>query len=88
MYPLLVASQVVPKIALAPLFLIWLGFGINSKVLIVTLLAFFPIVVNGVIGLQAVEQEKIYLAQSMGASRPSSGFGFRLHSQPCSAGSN
>ena len=50
---MLVASQVVPKIALAPLLLIWLGFGISSKVLIVTILAFFPIVVNGVIGLQA-----------------------------------
>lgn len=68
LYPLLVASQVFPKVALAPVFLIWLGFGIASKVLIVILIAFFPIVVNGVIGLQSVEQEKIYLARSMGAS--------------------
>ncbi len=69
LYPLLVASQVVPKVALAPLFLIWLGFGIASKVVIVILIAFFPVVVNGVIGLQSLEQEKMYLAQSMGASR-------------------
>ena len=69
LFPLLVASQVVPKIALAPLFLIWLGFGIASKIVIVMLIAFFPIVVNGVVGLQSVEQEKIYLAQSMGASK-------------------
>ena len=68
-YPLLVASQVIPKVALAPLFLIWLGFGIASKVVIVILISFFPIVVNGVIGLQSLEQEKIYLAQSMGASK-------------------
>ncbi len=82
-YPLLVASQVVPKIALAPLLLIWLGFGISSKVLIVTMLAFFPIVVNGVIGLQALEQEKIYLAQSMGASRLATFFRIRLpHALP------
>lgn len=68
-YPLLVASQVIPKVALAPLFLIWLGFGIASKVVIVVLISFFPVVVNGVIGLQSLEQEKIYLAQSMGASK-------------------
>ena len=77
-YPLLVASQVVPKIALAPLFLIWFGFGISSKIVIVTLVAFFPIVVNGVLGLQAVEQEKIYLAQSMGAGRTATFFRVRL----------
>jgi NitT/TauT family transport system permease protein len=69
LYPLLVASQVIPKVALAPIFLIWLGFGISSKVLVVVLISFFPVVVNGVIGLQSLEQEKIYLAQSMGASR-------------------
>jgi NitT/TauT family transport system permease protein len=68
-YPLLVASQVVPKVALAPVFLVWLGFGISSKVLIVLLISFFPIVVNAVIGLQSIETEKIYLAQSMGAGR-------------------
>jgi len=68
-YPLLVASQVIPKVALAPLFLIWLGFGIASKIVIVILISFFPIVVNGVIGLQSLEQEKVYLAQSMGASK-------------------
>lgn len=68
-YPLLVASQVIPKVALAPLLLIQFGFGIASKVVIVILIAFFPVVVNGVIGLQSLEQEKIYLAQSMGASR-------------------
>lgn len=69
LYPLLVASQVIPKVALAPLLLIRFGFGITSKVVIVILIAFFPVVVNGVIGLQSLEQEKMYLAQSMGASR-------------------
>ena len=67
-YPLIVASQVVPQIAIAPLFLIWLGFGIASKVLVVIIISFFPIVINSVIGLRSVEIEKLYLAQSMGAS--------------------
>lgn len=67
-YPLLVASQIVPKVALAPILLIQFGFGIASKVVVVILIAFFPVVVNGVIGLQSLEQEKTYLARSMGAS--------------------
>lgn len=68
-FPLLVWSQVVPKMALAPLFLIWLGFGISSKILMVLLLAFFPILLNAMIGLKSLEIEKRYLAQSIGASR-------------------
>ena len=67
-YPLLVASQVIPKVALAPILLIQFGFGIASKVVVVILIAFFPVVVNGVIGLQSLEQEKMYLARSIGAS--------------------
>lgn len=68
-YPLLVASQVVPKVAIAPLFIIWFGFGTLPKVLIAFLIAFFPIVIDSVIGLRSMEIEKLYLAQSMGASK-------------------
>jgi NitT/TauT family transport system permease protein len=67
-YPLLVTSQVVPKVALAPLFLIWLGYGILPKIILVGLLAFFPIVIDTVAGLRSIEIEKIYLARSMGAN--------------------
>jgi NitT/TauT family transport system permease protein len=67
-YPLLVGSQAVPKVAVAPLFLIWFGFGLLPKVLIAFLIAFFPIVINTVMGLSGIEREKIYLAQSMGLS--------------------
>ena len=67
-YPLLVGSQVVPKIALAPLFVIWFGFGIEPKILIAFLIAFFPVVISTVVGLRSVEVEKLYLARSMGAS--------------------
>ena len=67
-YPILVGSQVVPKIALAPLFVIWFGFGIEPKILIAFLIAFFPVVISTVVGLRSVEVEKLYLARSMGAS--------------------
>jgi len=65
-YPILVSSQAVPKVAVAPLFLVWFGFGLLPKVLIAFLIAFFPVVINTVMGLAALEQEKIYLARSMG----------------------
>jgi NitT/TauT family transport system permease protein len=65
-YPVLVSSQAVPKVAVAPLFLVWFGFGLLPKVLIAFLIAFFPVVINTAVGLAAIEREKIYLAQSMG----------------------
>jgi NitT/TauT family transport system permease protein len=65
-YPLLVSSQAVPKTAVAPLFVVWFGFGLLPKVLIAFLVAFFPIVISTVVGLSAIEKEKIYLARSMG----------------------
>lgn len=77
-YPLLVASQAVPKVAVAPLFLVWFGFGLLPKVLIAFLICFFPIVINTVMGLAAIEREKIYLAQSMGLSPTSTFFKIRL----------
>lgn len=67
-YPLLVSSQAVPKVAVAPLFLVWFGFGLLPKVLIAFLIAFFPVVINTAMGLAAIEREKIHLAQSMGLS--------------------
>jgi len=65
-YPVLVSSQAVPKVAVAPLFLVWFGFGLLPKVLIAFLIAFFPIVINTAMGLAAMEREKFFLAQSMG----------------------
>lgn len=67
-YPLLISSQAMPKVAVAPLFVVWFGFGLLPKVLIAFMIAFFPIVINTVMGLAAIEREKIYLAQSMGLS--------------------
>jgi NitT/TauT family transport system permease protein len=65
-YPLLVGSQAVPKVAIAPLLTIWLGFGLAPKVLVGLSVAFFPIVVGTVVGLKSVSPEMIYLGRSMG----------------------
>ena len=67
-YPLLVASQTIPKAAIAPVFVVWLGAGMTSKVLIAFTIAFFPIVIDTAIGLRAAPQEVINVVRSMGAS--------------------
>jgi NitT/TauT family transport system permease protein len=67
-YPFLVSAQVVPKIALAPLFLIWFGVGLLPKVVIAALIAFFPIVINTAKGLTSVEPELVQFMRSLGAS--------------------
>ncbi|MHB1296877.1 MAG: ABC transporter permease [Anaerolineae bacterium] len=69
LYPLLVTSQTVPILAIAPLFIIWFGFGLLPKVLIVALVCFFPIAVNTADGLRAVDPDLMALLRSMGASR-------------------
>ncbi len=65
-YPLLIGSQVVPKVALAPLFLVWFGFGLMSKVLIVFLVAFFPIVIDAIVGLESTDTGKLYVGSATG----------------------
>ncbi len=77
-YPLLVTSQVIPVIAVAPLLLVWFGYGILPKVVVVVLVAIFPIVLNGVAGLRSLERDKIHLARSMGAGRLGVLWSFRL----------
>jgi NitT/TauT family transport system permease protein len=67
-YPLLVGLQSVPKVALAPIILVWLGTGIESKLAIVWLVAFFPIIVDTTAGLQSTPKEFVELANSLRAS--------------------
>src|SRR5437764_4735260 len=67
-YPLLIALQSVPKVALAPIVLVWLGTGIESKLAIVWLVAFFPIIVDTVAGLRATPRELLELADSLNAT--------------------
>jgi NitT/TauT family transport system permease protein len=67
-YPLIVFLQIVPKIAVAPLFIIWFGFGLVPKVLLVFLLSFFPVVVNSIQAFRSVDPDIMDLARSTGAS--------------------
>ncbi|MCX7522813.1 ABC transporter permease [Microbacterium sp. STN6] len=69
LYPLLVFAQVIPKVAIAPLFVIWLGFGSAPKVLVAVLVAFFPVVVSTIAGLRSVDPDLLDLASTMGSSQ-------------------
>lgn len=68
-YPQIVVLQIVPKVAIAPLLLIWAGYGLTSKVLLALLVAFFPIVVNMVTGMLAIETELLDLCRILHSSR-------------------
>jgi|SRR6516162_6028534 ABC-type nitrate/sulfonate/bicarbonate transport system permease component len=78
LYPLIVGSQTIPKVAIAPLLLAWFGFGLLPKIAIVVLVAFFPIVVSSVVGLRSATPQMLYLAHSMGASPGQIFWRFRL----------
>jgi ABC-type nitrate/sulfonate/bicarbonate transport system permease component len=69
MYPLIIASQTIPMVALAPLMLIWFGYGLLPKILITALVGFFPIAVNTVDGLRTADRDVLALLTSMGAGR-------------------
>ncbi|MCA1032667.1 ABC transporter permease [Bacillus timonensis] len=67
-YPLLVISQTIPIIALAPLLMIWFGYGILPKIMVVTLVCFFPIAINLADGYRQIDKDMLRLMKSMGAS--------------------
>ena len=67
-YPYIVGFQSLPKVALAPLMVVWFGFGLEGKVFITAVITFFPVLVNTMAGYQAVEPERIELARSCNAS--------------------
>jgi NitT/TauT family transport system permease protein len=67
-YPQIVFLQIIPKIAIAPLFMIWFGYGLTSKVLIVFLLSFFPVVVAAVQAFRSIDPDIMDLARITGAS--------------------
>jgi ABC-type nitrate/sulfonate/bicarbonate transport system permease component len=69
LYPIVIASQTIPIPALAPLLLVWFGYGLAPKILVTTLVGFFPVVVNTVEGLRATDRDVIALLRSFGASR-------------------
>ncbi|MCP1337144.1 ABC transporter permease [Futiania mangrovi] len=67
-YPWLVISHAIPKVVVAPLLLVWVGFGIKSGIIFVVVFTFFPIVVNTVTGLKSSDPDLLQLVRSMGAT--------------------
>jgi NitT/TauT family transport system permease protein len=68
LYPIIVFFQTVPKVALAPIFILWFGYDLMPKVLLITVIAFFPVTIDMLAGLQSVEPSLIALMRSVGAS--------------------
>jgi NitT/TauT family transport system permease protein len=68
-YPYIVAFQSIPKVAIAPLMIVWFGFGIESKLLIVALTAMFPVLVNTIAGLHSTDADRLDLLRGLCASR-------------------
>ncbi len=68
LYPYIVMFQSLPKIALAPLILIWFGLGLTSKVINAALVAFFPLLVNTMVGLRSADEDRVNLMRSLAAS--------------------
>ncbi|MGG3928714.1 ABC transporter permease [Metabacillus fastidiosus] len=69
LFPYVIASQAVPKLALAPLFILWFGFGMTSKVVITALICFFPLLENTVTAIQFTDRQKIELFRVLDATR-------------------
>jgi len=69
LYPFVVMFQAMPKVALAPLIIVWFGLGLTSKVVNAALVAFFPLMVNTIVGLRSAEEDKVNLMKSLAATR-------------------
>ena len=68
LYPFIVMFQALPKVALAPLIVVWFGLGLSSKVVNAALIAFFPLMVNTILGLRSADEDRINLMRSLDAS--------------------
>jgi ABC-type nitrate/sulfonate/bicarbonate transport system permease component len=68
-YPLLIASQTIPIVVIAPILVVWLGFGIGPKLAIIALICFFPITVNTLDGLRSVDPDLVKMIRTLDASR-------------------
>ena len=77
-FPFVVAFQNTPRVALAPIFLTWFGFGITSKIVMATVICFFPVVINTVAGMASVGDNAKMLFESMGASKAQTFFRLTL----------
>ncbi|MCG6204223.1 ABC transporter permease [Rhodopseudomonas sp. HC1] len=79
-YPYVVAMQTVPKIAIAPLFVMWFGYGLTSKIVITALLCFFPILVSVVSGFQSVDKNQLEMMRAFGSTPMQTLFRLRIPS--------
>jgi NitT/TauT family transport system permease protein len=68
-YPYVVAFQTIPKVAIAPLFVVWFGFGVASKIVITATIVFFPVLANTIVGLRSAPREQVDLMMAFTASR-------------------
>jgi len=68
-YPYIVALQTLPKVAIAPLFIIWFGYGLTSKVIVSALVCFFPVLVSVVAGFHATDKDQLDMMKAFGASK-------------------
>jgi len=69
LYPYVVMFQSMPKVALAPLIIVWFGLGLGSKVVSAALIAFFPLLVNTIVGLRSADEDRVDLMRSLGATQ-------------------
>ncbi len=69
LYPFIVMFQAMPKVALAPLIVVWFGLGMTSKVINAALVAFFPLMVNTIVGLRSADEDRVNLMRSLAASK-------------------
>ena len=69
LYPFIIASQTVPIIVIAPMLLVWIGYGLTPKIIVVALISFFPIVVNTVDGMRSVDSDMHKMMRTMGGNR-------------------
>lgn len=67
-FPYVIGSQIIPKTVLAPLFVIWFGFGVRSKIVIAVMMVFFPVLINVLLGLRSIDLNKRRLMQSLGGT--------------------
>lgn len=68
-YPIVVGFQITPRVALAPLFLTWFGFGLTSKIVMAATICFFPVLLNVMVGMETVDKNARTLMRSLGASK-------------------
>ena len=69
LYPIIISSQTIPIIAIAPILLVWFGYGLLPKILVVGLIAFFPIAVNTIDGLKSIDKDIVKMMKTLGANK-------------------